>query len=75
MPLTPVDRKIALIRKGVRMSEIAKRLDPPVSVNHVSKVVAGDRRSPRIEEAIADAIGLPLRRVFPPPPPPRRSAA
>lgn len=75
MPLTPVDRKIALIRKGVRMSDIAKQLDPPVSPNHVAKVVAGERRSPRIEAAIAEVIGLPVRRVFPPPPPPRRAVA
>lgn len=68
MPLTPLDRKVALLRKRMTMSEIARRLKPPVSPNHVSKVVAGERRSPRVEAAIAEAIGLPVGRVFPPMP-------
>jgi len=75
MPLTPLDRKVALLRAGVRMSDIARRVQPPVSANHVSKVVAGERRSPRIEAAIAEAIGLPITKVFPPAPPHRRPAA
>jgi len=57
------------------MSDIARRVEPPVSANHVSKVVAGERRSPRIEAAIAEAIGLPAAKVFPPAPPHRRPAA
>lgn len=65
MPLSPLDRKIALLRAGVTMSEIARQLDPPVSANHVSKVIAGERRSPRIERAIAEAIDLPEDAVFP----------
>jgi lambda repressor-like predicted transcriptional regulator len=65
MPLSPLDRKIELLRKGVTMSGIARELDPPVSPNHVHKVVAGERRSPRIEQAIADVIGLPVAEVFP----------
>ena len=66
MAMSPIDRKVELLRKGVSMSEIARELDPPVSLNHVSRVVAGERRSPRVEAAIAEAIGLPLDAVFDP---------
>lgn len=64
MPLSPLDRKIELLRKGVTMSEIARELDPPVTPNHVSKVIAGERRSPRVELAIAEKIGKPVEAVF-----------
>jgi hypothetical protein len=64
MPLSPLDRKVELLRAGVTMSEIARELDPPVSPNHVSKVIAGERRSPRIERAIAEKIGIPVEQVF-----------
>lgn len=63
MPLTPNDRKAELLRKGLTMSAVARQLE--VSANHVALVVAGKRRSPRVEQAIADAIGIPVRKVFP----------
>lgn len=66
MPLSPLDIKVELIRKGVTMSAIARELEPPVSANHVSKVVAGERRSPRIEAAIAEKIGRAVDEVFEP---------
>lgn len=68
MALSPIDRKVELLRKGVSMSDIARQLDPPVSAHHVSRVVAGERRSPRIEAAVANAIDLPLESVFDPQP-------
>lgn len=64
--LKPNDRKAELTRVGLSMSEIGRRLDPPASPTQVSEVVAGRRRSRRIEQAIADAIGMPIEAVFPP---------
>lgn len=64
MPLTPQDRKAELLRKGLSMSDVARELG--ISAHHISRVVAGERRSPRVEQAIADAIGLPVADVFEP---------
>lgn len=62
MPLSPIDRKVGLLRQGVTMSEIGRGLG--VTPNHVSKVVAGERRSPAVEQAVAQALGLPAEEVF-----------
>ena len=62
MALTRRERKAALVLKGVSLSDIARELG--VSQQHVSMVVAGIRRSPRVEEAVAAAIGRPIRQVF-----------
>lgn len=62
MPLSPLDRKAELVRRGISMSEIARRLG--VTSQHVSSVVAGKRRSPRIEEEVARSIEKPAARVF-----------
>lgn len=64
MPIEPIDRKIELIRAGVSMAEIGRTLG--VTKEHVSMVVGGKRRSPRVETAVADAIGKPVEDVFPP---------
>lgn len=73
MPMTAKDRKIALLRRDVTMSAIARRLG--VTTGHVSQVVAGRRRSPTVERAVAEAVGLPVGRVFPPLPAPAPLAA
>lgn len=62
MPMTPKQRKIALIEAEVSMSDIARALD--VSPSHVSQVVRGDRRSPRVESAIAEAAGSTVEEMF-----------
>lgn len=63
MPLGPQDRKAELVRRGVRITRIARDLG--FSQPYVSDVIAGNRRSERIEQAVADAIGLPVADVFP----------
>lgn len=40
--------------------------DLGLSVQHVSEVIAGRRRSARVEEAVARAIGKRVEDVFPP---------
>lgn len=62
MPLSPLDRKIALMRAGITMSDIARGLG--VTPGHVAQVVNNDRRSGNVESAVADAIGLPVGEVF-----------
>jgi transcriptional regulator with XRE-family HTH domain len=64
MPLAPNDRKAELVRRRVTMSEIARQLG--VSNSHVSQVIAGDRRSPAVEKAVSDALGLTVETVFGP---------
>lgn len=62
MPMKPADRKAELVRRGVTLADIARALE--VSGPHVSQVLYGKRRSPRVEQAIAEAIGKPVSRVF-----------
>lgn len=64
--MTPLDRKIALMRAGVTAADIASELG--VTRQFVSEVVRGTRRSDgdRVEAAIAAAIGKPVADVFAP---------
>lgn len=64
MPLSVNDRKAELVRRGVTMTAIADQLD--VTPQHVSQVISGERRSVRVEEAVADALGMPVEDVFEP---------
>ncbi len=62
MPMTYKQRKIALIEADMSMSDLARELG--VTPSHVSQVVRGERRSPRIEARIAEVIGSPVDEVF-----------
>lgn len=62
MPMTPAERKAELVKNGTKIIDIAKALG--VSQAHVSRVVKGERRSPTVEAAVADAIGKPVKKVF-----------
>jgi hypothetical protein len=64
MPLTPLQRKIALMEAGVTQTEIGRRAGK-VTVSHVGEVVHDRRRSLRVEEEIAKAIQRPVEEVFP----------
>ena len=61
--MTPLEIKIALMKRGVTMRSIAQGLG--VSVNAVSQVVRGGFVSERIMRAVAAAIELKPRQVFP----------
>lgn len=65
MALGPRQRKAALVLKGVKQADIARRLG--VAPTHVSDVIYGRRRSARVEEAIAEALGRPQGEIFPSP--------
>lgn len=62
MPMTPVEIKVELLRKGVTLAAIAADLN--LTAGHVSQVVWGKRRSAPVEEAVARAIGKPVGKVF-----------
>jgi len=70
MPLTRHERK-DLLGHG-RMKTIAEMLGVDASL--VSRVLNGKGRSERVEKAIADAIGLPIEKVFPEHYPPQHAA-
>ena len=64
MPMSGTERKAALVNAEVTMSAIAKELG--VTPSHISQVVLGKKRSPRVERRIAKAIGKPIGDVFEP---------
>lgn len=64
LALSPNDRKAELKRRGITGRQIARQL--AVGDDAVSHVLAGRSRSERIETAIAEALGLPVEKVFPP---------
>lgn len=66
MPLSLLDRKAELVRRGVRVQAVANELG--VTYQHVRAVLVGERRSPRVEEALAAAMEMPADEVFPPMP-------
>ena len=56
-----MDRKILMLRRGITQAEIARRLG--VSGATVSLVVSGKMKSRRVEQTIAEALGL-LREIL-----------
>lgn len=62
MPMTPNSRKAALVERGITITSIAEELG--VTVSHVAQVVRGEKESPRVEQAVANAIGKPVEEVF-----------
>lgn len=62
--MTPEEREKALEAAGVTTAAIARTTG--VSWQHALYVRRGERRSPRVEQAIAEALGLPVNKVFPP---------
>ena len=59
----PADIKAGLEKRGMRISVLARHLNLDIST--VSHVLKGRQRSRRVEMAIAEALGLPLEKVFP----------
>jgi transcriptional regulator with XRE-family HTH domain len=59
-----IERKVELLKKGVRVADIARELG--LSGSHVSLVLSGRSISARVQQAIAEKIGKPVSEVFPP---------
>ena len=61
--MNPNEIKAALVLRGITATSIARSLG--VARPNVSETIVGIRRTVRIRQAIADAIELPVRQVFP----------
>jgi transcriptional regulator with XRE-family HTH domain len=62
MPLTALERKAEMVLRQVTQQDIANGLG--LTQSHVSEVIRGKRRSPRVEQAVAEALGRPVEEVF-----------
>lgn len=60
--LTPNQRRARLIEHGIRQATLARRMG--LKPCTVGGVIAGYRFSKRIQQAIAEAIGLPFEEVW-----------
>lgn len=63
MDARPPDRKALLRGRGRLLKDLAER--EGVTKGHMTRVVAGQRRSPRLERAIARELRMPLKEAFP----------
>jgi hypothetical protein len=63
--MTPDERLTALSAAGLTIAEVHRRYGQG-TYHHFRYVVLGERRSPKIEQAVADALGQPVTKVFPP---------
>lgn len=61
--MDPVELKIALMRAGVSLSQVARQVG--VRRQSVYLVVNGRAVSHRIRQAIAEAVGMDLKRIWP----------
>ena len=63
--MTPVEIKIAMLKAGVTQVDIACKLG--VTPAAVSQVILGYRTAERTRAAVAEAIGMDVRQVWPKP--------
>lgn len=59
------DINAALIKRGSSQVKVAESLVPPVTKSMVSKVIHGEKRSFRVEDAISEATGKALWQLWP----------
>ena len=57
--------KIELMKKGIMGKDIAKVLG--VSPSLVSKVIVGKRKNPKVRQALAEIVGVPVEELWPEP--------
>lgn len=61
--MTNREIKARLILRGITMTEIARSLN--VTHAAVSRVISGRDATPRIRQAVAQAIGVPVEEIWP----------
>jgi lambda repressor-like predicted transcriptional regulator len=61
--MPPTEIRIALIRAGITQAEIARQTK--VVPSHVCRVIDGTDSNDRVRRAIAAAIGIDIKRVWP----------
>jgi transcriptional regulator with XRE-family HTH domain len=66
MPMTPLDRKILLLQKGVTLDDIAQKLRRKRSISTISRVISGKqaREVEEIQRVAAGLAGVPLEQMF-----------
>lgn len=61
--MEPVDIKIALLRTEITQAAIARKIGvAPISV---SRTIKGEIASQRIRQAIADALSMDIKKIWP----------
>lgn len=63
--MTPAEIRKAMIDARVTQSGIARSLDPPVTPSAVYRVIEGTGVSHRIRQALAEATGIDITRIWP----------
>lgn len=61
--MPPPEIRIALMRAGITQAEIARQTK--VVASHVCRVIDGTDSNDRVRRAIAAAIGIDIKRVWP----------
>jgi transcriptional regulator with XRE-family HTH domain len=57
------NRKALIKQKGLSLTALARRFR--ITLGHLSRVVSGERRSPRLARRLARALGAPVEELFP----------
>ena len=63
--MTPAEIRKAMIDAQVTQSGIARSLNPPVTPSAVYRVIEGTGVSHRIRQALAEATGIDIKRIWP----------
>jgi lambda repressor-like predicted transcriptional regulator len=63
--MTPAEIRKAMIDAQVTQSGIARSLNPPVTPSAVYRVIEGTGVSHRIRQALANATGIDIKRIWP----------
>ena len=61
--MSPVEIKVALLRAGITQAQIARKTK--VHPSHVSRLVEGTKTNDRVRRAIAAAVGIDIKRIWP----------
>jgi len=61
--MTPTERKVLLLRAGIKQAEIARELG--VTQSTVYKIIHDLKASRRVREAIARAVDKPVKELWP----------
>lgn len=65
MDMAPNEIRAMMVRENVTETGIAESLNPPVTQPAVNRVIYGLSTSDRIQRAIADAIHIDVKKIWP----------
>ena len=65
MPMSPMDRKVRLLERGVTLEKIRETVEgKKPTIGHIAYVVRGERTSKRIQKTIARLLGVSVLEAF-----------